>query len=132
VNEDPMQANHRTHDLRQVAGSQLGWLQLSAMGNVRIDGQSPKQGVFAATADRASYTQIKEQFILEGSGRVPATLWHRNPVTGQQIDNSAAKITYNRITGEAVWDGFQSIELTPGAGAGGAIKSAIGPGAVRQ
>ncbi|MGD9635812.1 MAG: hypothetical protein AB7G28_02100 [Pirellulales bacterium] len=132
VNEDPVQANHRTRDLRQAAGTQLGPLQLSAMGNVRIDGQSPKQGVFAATADRASYTQIKEQFILEGSGRVPATLWHRNPVTGQQIDNSAAKITYNRITGEAVWDGFQSIELTPGAGAGGAIKSAIGPGAVRQ
>lgn len=135
VNEDPVLANHRVRDMNQATGSPLGptqLVQMTAERNVRIDGQSPKQGVFAATADRASYTRSKEQFILEGSTRMPATLWHTNPLTGQRIDNSAAKITYNRLTGEAVWDGTQSFEFTPGASKGGSIKSAVGPAAVRQ
>jgi len=130
VNEDPLQAGQRARDRANSTGVSLESLQMTAAGNVRIDGQSPKQGMFAATADRMSYTRLKEQFILEGTTRMPATLWHRDPLTGQQIDNSAGKITYNRLTGEATWDGTQLFEFTPGAG--GTIKNAVGPTPVRQ
>jgi hypothetical protein len=131
INEDPLTANHRTRELTQVSGSPLGPVQMTADGNVKIDGQSPKQGTFAATAERVSYTQSKEQFILEGNNRVPATLRHRDPATGQQIDNSAGKIIYNRLTGQAQWDTVRAFEFTPGAG-GGALKNALGPAAARQ
>jgi hypothetical protein len=130
INEDTMAANHRARDLSQVSGTPLGPVQMTADGNVRIDGQSPKQGMFAATAERVSYTQSKEQFILEGSNRMPATLWHRDPVTGQQIDNSAGKIIYNRLTGQAQWDTVRAFEFTPGGG--GSLKNALGPAASRQ
>lgn len=130
VNEDPVQAGQRTRDLANSTAVSLEALQMTAAGNVRIDGQSPRQGMFAATADRMSYARLKEQFILEGSNRMPATLWHRDPLTGQQIDNSASKITYNRLTGEATWDGTQLFEFTPGTG--GAIKNAAGPASLRQ
>jgi len=131
VNEDPLSSNHRTHELANLSGSPLGPVQMTAEGNVQIEGQSPKQGMFGATAERASYTQSKEQFILEGSNRLPATLRHRDPVTGQQIDNSAGKIIYNRLTGQAQWDTVRSFELTPGGG-GGSLKNALGPAATRQ
>ena len=99
---------------------------------MRIEGQSPKQGMFFATAERVSYTQTKEQLILEGNNRVPATLSHTDPLTGQKIDNSAGKIIYNRLTGQAEWDTVRSFEFTPGAGAGGSLKNALGPAAARQ
>jgi hypothetical protein len=132
INEDPLTANHRTRGLAQANGSPLGPVQMTADGNVRINGQSPAKGVFFATAERASYTQSKEQFILEGSNRMPATLGHRDPLTGQQIDNSAGKIIYNRLTGQAEWDTVRAFEFTPGAGGGGALKNALGPSAARQ
>jgi len=128
VNEDPLAANRRTHAPTKLSDTQI---QMTAEGNVRIDGQSPKQGQFAATAERASYTQSKEQFILEGSNRMPATLWHRDPATGQQIDNSAGKIIYNQRTGQAQWDTVRVFEFTPGRG-GGSLKNALGPASTRQ
>jgi hypothetical protein len=130
VNEDPVAATPRGNDLKLATGSPLGPMQMTAAGNVRIDGQSPKQGMFYATADRASYTQSKEQFILEGTPSIPATIAHRNPTTGQQIENSGTKITYNRLTGDAVFDGNQIFEFTPGAG--GSIRNAVGPAGVRH
>jgi hypothetical protein len=132
INEDSMAANHRVRELAQASGTPLGPVQMTASGNVRIDGQSPKQGMFAATAERVSYTQSKEQFILEGSHRLPATLWHRDPVSGQQIDNSAGKIIYNRLTGQAEWDAVRAFEFTPGGGGGSSLKNALGPAATRQ
>ena len=131
INEEPLTANHRARERVQVSGSPLGFVQMTASDNVRIDGQSPKQGMFAATADRVSYTQSKEQFILEGSNRLPATLWHRDPVTGQQIDNSAGKIIYNRLTGQAEWETVRAFEFTPGGG-GGSLKNALGSAGTRQ
>jgi hypothetical protein len=130
VNEDPVMANHRTRDLAQATGLPLGPIQLTAEKNVQINGQSPAKGMFYASADRASYTQIKEQFILEGTNRIPATLAHQDPRTGQRIDNSAGKIIFNRLTGEAQWDAVRSFEFTPGTGS--SIKSAVGPAALRQ
>lgn len=130
VNEDPVAATPRSNDLKQVTSSPLEYVQMTADGNVRIDGQSPKQGMFFATADRASYTSFKQQFILEGTPSIPATITHRNPTTGQQIENSGNKITYNRLSGDAVFDGNQIFEFTPGAG--GSIRNAVGPAGVRQ
>jgi hypothetical protein len=127
VNEDSLSASRPQHSAR-LSKTPLGPVQFQANGNVRIDGQSPKQGMFAATAERVSYEQVKELFILEGSNRVPATLWHRDPVSGQQVDNSAGKIMYNRQSGQAVFDVVRSIEFTPG----GSLKSALGPAATRQ
>jgi hypothetical protein len=98
---------------------------------VKIDGESPTQGKFSATAERVSYTQMKEQLILEGNNRVPATLRHLVPTTGQQVDNSAGKIIYNRLTGEVQWDTVRSFDFTPGSG-GGVPRSATGPGVLRQ
>ncbi len=88
--------------------------------------------MFGATAERVSYNQSTEQFILEGSNRLPATLRHLDPMSGQQIDNSAGKIIYNRLTGEAQWDTVRSFEFTPGSGGGNPLKNALGPGAARQ
>lgn len=131
INEEALTANHRIRELAQVNGSPFGPVQMTADGNVRINGQSPAKGEFFATADRVSYTQSKEQFILEGSNRMPATLGHRNPATGQQLDNSAGKIIYNRLTGQAEWDTVRAFEFTPGSG-GGSLKNALGPAPARQ
>jgi hypothetical protein len=130
VNEDSLSAS-RPQQPAQIGKTPLGPVQFQASGNVRIDGQSPKQGMFAATADRVSYEQIKELFILEGNNRVPATLWHRDPVSGQQVDNSAGKIMYNRQSGQAAFDAVRAIEFTPGA-SGGSLQNALGPAATRQ
>jgi hypothetical protein len=127
VNEDALSASRPQQPARRGTTS-FGPVQFQAAGNVRIDGQSPKQGMFAATADRVSYEQVKELFILEGNNRLPATLWHRDPVSGQQVDNSAGKIMYNRQSGQAVFDAVQAIEFTPG----GSLKNALGPAATRQ
>lgn len=132
VNEDSLVAS-RPRQPSQLGKIALGPMQLQANGNVRIDGQSPKQGMFAATAERVSYEQAKELFILEGSNRVPATLWHRDPVSGQQIENSAGKIMYNRQSGQAAFDVVRSIEFTPGVpSGGGAPQNALGPAPLRQ
>jgi LptA/(LptD N-terminal domain) LPS transport protein len=132
VNEDPLAANERAREFAAATGSPLGPVQMTAEGNVGIEGQSPKQGQFYATAERVSYTQTKEQLILEGSNRVPATLTHLEPGTGQRISNSAGKIIYNRLSGQAEWDTVRSFEFTPGSGFGASPKSALGPAAVRQ
>jgi hypothetical protein len=125
VNEDPQTATHRARTMQAATGSPLGYVQMAAEGNVKIDGDSPQQGKFSATAERVSYTQAKEQFILEGSNRIPATLRHIVPATGQQVDNSAGKIIYNRLTGQAEWDTVREFEFTPGGG--GRMENARGP-----
>jgi hypothetical protein len=132
VNEDPLAPSRRSNDLAAVSSQPFGPVQMTANGNVRIEGQSPQQGMFAATAHRVSYTQSKEQFILEGNNRVPATLSHRDPQSGQQIDNSAGKIIFNRLTGQAEWDTVRAFELTPGTGTGKALENAFGTPPRRQ
>jgi hypothetical protein len=132
INEDALAAS-RPRESAQLGKTPLGPIQFEASGNVRIDGQSTKQGMFAATAERVSYEKVKELIILEGSNRVPATLWHRDPVTGQQIENSAGKFMYNRQSGQAAFNGGQSFEFTPGApSGGGSLQNALGPAATRQ
>jgi hypothetical protein len=132
INEDPLTANRRPRDLAQVSGSPFGPIQLVAQGNVKIDGQSPTQGEFAAAADRVSYEQAKELFILRGTDRVPATLRHRDPTSGQQVDDAAREIKYNRMTGDFEQDGGRGMQLIPGAGGSIRWGNAIAPAAQRQ
>lgn len=114
VNEDPVAAAlRRRQGPEKASGGTLGPVQLRARGNVRIDGESPTQGQFAAQADRATYEQAKEVFVLEGTARVPATLWHRPRNTGQMAQNSARKITFHRLTGEFKIEDIRTFDFTP-------------------
>jgi hypothetical protein len=106
------------------------WTRANQIIIADLDGD--KRPDIAATAERVSYTQSKEQFILEGNNRVPATLSHRDPQSGQQIDNSAGKIIFNRLTGQAEWDTVRAFELTPGTGTGKALENAFGTPPRRQ
>lgn len=127
VNEDPV-AKRRNG----ATGRAVGPVELLARSNVRIDGESPTQGVFAAQADRATYTQAKEVFILEGTSQVPATLWHRPHNTGQMAQNSARKITYHRDTGEFKIEDIRTFDFTPPAGPPSAPQNARGTAPLRQ
>jgi hypothetical protein len=111
INEDPVAAAAAR---ARGDGGAVGPVQLHAEGNVRIDSESPTQGKFAATAERAAYEQAKELFILEGTDRTPATLWHRDQSQGQQIEHAARKIHFDRRTNEVRVDGVRRFEFTPG------------------
>jgi hypothetical protein len=128
VNEDPVAATlRRAKDPYKVSSRAMGPVQLRAEGNVRIDGESPSQGVFAAQAHRATYEQAKETFILEGTPSVPATLWHRPRSGGQMAQNSARKITYHRLSGEFKIEDIRSFDFTPPAAPASAPQNARGP-----
>jgi hypothetical protein len=132
INEDPLAARNRPQGPAQIGGQSLGPIQLRATGNVRIEGQSPTQGAFNATAERVSYEQGKELFILEGTDRAPATLWHREQIGGQQIENAARKIQYNRLSGKIEQDGVQRFEFAPGGAGAPRSQNALGPAPLRQ
>jgi hypothetical protein len=132
INEDPLAVRNRPRQLAQIAGQPFGPVQFRASGNVRIEGQSPAQGAFTATAHRVSYEQGKELLILEGTDRAPATLWHRERLGGQQIENAARKIQYNRVSGKIEQDGVQRLEFVPEGGGRPWPQNATGPAPVRQ
>jgi hypothetical protein len=84
-------------------------VQLQALHNVRLDGRSIERGAFGAQAQRASYDQSKDTFILEGDMRTPATLWY----AGQQgAPPAARKITFVPTTGDLKIEGLLFIEFT--------------------
>jgi hypothetical protein len=130
INEDPVAASQAA--ARGDGGKTIGPVQLHAVGNVRIDGDSPTRGKFAATADRAAYEQVKELFILEGTDRSPATLWHRELSGGQQIEHAARKIHFDRRTNQIQVDGARLFEFTPGGPANSFPQNAVGPAPRRQ
>jgi hypothetical protein len=110
INEDPI-ASRSAPAAPGAESRPIGFVQMRADGNVRIDGQAPGQGAFTAQGGRVSYEQAKEVFILEGDGRTPATLWRE----GQQGAPPAARmIRYVRSTGEVSVNGIEYIEITPG------------------
>ena len=86
---------------------------MQAKGDVRIEGQVPAQGEFSVQADRASYEQAKDAFILEGNTRTPAKLWRRTRAGVDSPPTEARKIRYVRSTGEVKVDGIQYFEITP-------------------
>jgi lipopolysaccharide export system protein LptA len=109
INEDPLAARTAAN-VGSLDKRPVGPVQLQARGNVRIEGRSPEQGAFTAQADRASYEQAKDRFILEGNGRTPATLWRAGQAGAPP---AARKIIYARSTGHVTVDGIQYFEFTP-------------------
>jgi hypothetical protein len=112
LNEDPIAVRS------SAAGSErekrpLGYVQLQATGNVQIDGSTESHGLFSATADRSSYEQVKDVFMLEGSSRSPARLWLRRYAGEQATPLSAERIRYDRKTGLPKIERFHLLELTP-------------------
>jgi hypothetical protein len=86
---------------------------MQAKGDVRIEGQVPSQGEFSVQADRASYEEVKDAFILEGNTRSPAKLWRRTATGGNSPPTEARKIRYVPKTGEIKVEGIQYFEITP-------------------
>jgi hypothetical protein len=86
---------------------------MQAKGDVRIAGQVPAQGEFRVQADRASYDESKDAFVLEGDGRTPAKLWRRSGTGADSPPTEARKIRYVRSTGDVKVDGIQYFEITP-------------------
>lgn len=111
VNEDPVAARMMP---RPETGGQraLGPMELRAGGNVQIQGEAPTSGTFAAQAERATFQQAKELFVLEGGQRAPATIWLQRQLYGQRVQHSARKIQYWRLTGKVTEDGFGPTEFT--------------------
>jgi hypothetical protein len=113
LNEDPLAARTPAAAPNDAGQRPIGKLQMQASGNVRIAGQIPAQGDFAVQADRASYEESKDAFILEGDTRTPAKLWRRNSAGQSSPPLEARKIRYVRSTNEAKVDGIQYFEITP-------------------
>jgi hypothetical protein len=122
VNEDPISG--RAAAAGQDADSRpIGYVQLQATHNVRIDGHLAQQGPFVAQANRASYEQAKDVFLLEGDLRVPATIW----ITGMSGPPPAfRKVSFNRSTGKYSGQ-FLYLEFTPDD-----VENARRAGAIRQ
>jgi hypothetical protein len=107
INENPMAARIA---VQPATGQKttIGPIQFQATGNVCIDGQEPKRGAFRARADEATYDQLKDTFVLQGTPRTPATLWW----AGQQGAPAAAQsIRYVRSTGDYQINQLQPLEL---------------------
>ncbi|MDC0935611.1 hypothetical protein OAS39_04940 [Pirellulales bacterium] len=121
LGEDP--APHTVHiecetlSVRESAAGQLftppgdkqrlGPLELSAEGNVTIEGQDPRQGAFTARGNRATYDQRKTMFVLQGLPNQPAKIWRQQYVGAPHSVGSAQKIQYWLNTGQASGKGFR-------------------------
>lgn len=113
LNEDPLVAHTPPLPPNNTEKRPVGPVQMHASGNVRISGQIPAQGDFAIQADRASYEQLKDSFILEGDTRTPAKLWRRTKTGQTSPPFEARKIRYSRATNEVKVDDIQYLEITP-------------------
>ncbi len=113
VNEDPLGARTAPNP-NGAGGKPMGPLQLQAKGDVRIDGKTLAQGEFSIQADRASYDQMKDQFILEGEPRTPAKLWRRTQAGVDERPLESNRIYYDRKTNSPSLQGFQYLEINPG------------------
>jgi hypothetical protein len=113
INEDPLAAR-TVANAREAQTRPLGPVQLEAKGNVHIDGQSESQGAFGALADRATYEQSKDVFLLEGASRTPARLWLRRNAGVEVTPITAGRIRYDRATGLPKIERLQPLEIMPG------------------
>lgn len=95
---------------RPPGASGLAELELSALGSVKIEGQVPDRGLFAATAARATYDEFKGIFILEGDQARPATIAHQAFVGAPYSENVARRLMYFQRTGEVKEEGVHKIE----------------------
>jgi hypothetical protein len=99
-------------------GSGSSSMEFQARDNVIAEGTLPpsadgKVSNFYARCARLSYSQAKDQLIFEGDGRSPAKLYKQNGEGTVLSPFEAQKILYFQKTGEAIVNGFQSLEMTP-------------------
>jgi len=81
-------------------------VELIAGGNVRVEGTK-----FTALASRMTYDQNKDLLVLEGDGRAPAELYHREQIGARDEYTLARKISYWRTTGYVHWDGVRGLDV---------------------
>lgn len=97
------------------AGGQFGPVELLATGNVNIESSDDKNQSITATAERASYDQMKDVFVLEGDGRTLATIVYENQPGGQPLQGAARYIWFQRSTGYLKAENFRA-DVAPSAG----------------
>jgi lipopolysaccharide export system protein LptA len=114
LNEDPAHAKANQKP-DTPGGKQMGPMQMRATGDVRIQGQTEKQGDFSIQANTANYDQFKDTFVLDGDPRTPAKLWRRKPGDTDSAPLEATKIEYVRKTNQVRFGGIQSVEINGSA-----------------
>ncbi len=100
VHEDP---GTRFNAPRQTIGTRpLGPIELQALGNVRLEGSSGQERLtkFTAEAVSASYTQLKEIFVLQGNSQRGVSIWVQNDPNRPPARSVAGKITYDLQQGK--------------------------------
>ena len=80
--------------------------EISAEGQVVIDGSTGEHGSFNARAHRARYYQQKTMMILEGNGRHPARLTRQAYIGAPMSETSLQKLMFNHATGEIKGEGL--------------------------
>ncbi len=86
--------------------SRFGPIELSAVGNVTIEGSFGDQGTFTARSHTATYDQQKTMFVLQGDGRLPARLTRQEYVGAPFSETAFQKLIYIQATGEIKGEGF--------------------------
>jgi hypothetical protein len=96
--------------------SQRGWFELVAQGNVLAEGAQ-----FVGVGHRATYSEDKDQLVLEGDGRSPAEISYSALPGGRRREAKVNKITYFLSLQHVILSGAQSLEfdvLQPQGGGG--------------
>ncbi len=91
---------------RATQGAGLGPIELSAVGNVTIEGSFGERGLFTTSSHTARYDQQKTMFVLEGDGQRPATLTRQEYVGAPFSETAFHKLIYIQATGEVKGEGF--------------------------
>ena len=94
--------------LSQSERSGFGPVELSAKGEVVIEGRSGERGSFTTHSHTATYDQQKTRFVLEGNSREPATITHEEYQGAPRSEQSFHKFTYNQTTDEVKVEGAGS------------------------
>ena len=114
LNEDPIAARAACQPRTPQAGARWARCKCRPTAMCGSKGKCPRKAEFSVQADRASYEQAKDAFILEGDTRTPAKLWRRTAAGVDSPPLEARKIRYVRSTNEAKVEGIQYIEINSG------------------
>ncbi|MEM6798829.1 MAG: hypothetical protein AAF589_04885, partial [Planctomycetota bacterium] len=116
VAEDPLGRFQPQTVAAPADGSRLGPLELIAQGGVQLEGAAEGGGSFNARAAQASYSQLKELFVLRGDSSSRATLWVQKAPGEGTLKHTSGKVSYWRKTGVVQTENFGATGYTPTAG----------------
>jgi hypothetical protein len=111
ANEDPVAARSALASGQAKSGG-LGPIQLLAIGNVRIAGESASGGRFFAQSTTASYDQGKELVTVKGEGRTPAVISVQQRPGEVMNPTYAESFRYSLDTGFPEIVGFQGADFS--------------------